>query len=64
MSNKLLTVAEVAEALRIKPATVRSWLLRGKINSYRVGRAVRIEEAEIERLLKEGRRPAKEKDER
>ena len=58
MSCKLLTVAETSEALRIKPATVRAWVLRRKINSYRVGRAVRIGAEEIEQVLRNGLRPA------
>jgi excisionase family DNA binding protein len=58
MNSKLLTVAEAAEALRIKPATVRAWVLRRKISSYRVGRAVRIGAEEIERVLLNGLRPA------
>ena len=49
---------ETAEALRIKPATVRAWVLRRKINSYRVGRAVRIGAEEIEQVLRNGLRPA------
>jgi len=56
---KLLTVAETAEALRIKPATVRAWVLRRKINSFRIGRAVRISAEEIERILQDGLRPAR-----
>jgi len=55
---KLLTVAETAEALRIKPATVRAWVLRRKLASFRVGRAVRISAQEIERILHDGLRPA------
>jgi excisionase family DNA binding protein len=42
--SKLLTVVEAAEVLRIKPATIRAWVLRRKINSFRVGRSVRIHE--------------------
>jgi excisionase family DNA binding protein len=59
---KLLTVAEAAEALRIKPATVRAWVLRRKINSYRVGRAVRIGTDEVETVLLNGLRPAIQKE--
>jgi excisionase family DNA binding protein len=59
MNLNLMTVAEVAQALRVKPATIRAWVLRRKINSYRVGRAVRISAEEIERILSDGRRPAK-----
>jgi excisionase family DNA binding protein len=60
MLPKLLTVQEAAEALRLQPATIRAMLLRRRINSIRVGRAVRIAEAEVERVLREGLRPAKE----
>lgn len=59
MLTKLFTVQETADALRIKPATVRAWVLRRRINSYRVGRAVRIAAEEIERVLHDGLRPAK-----
>jgi excisionase family DNA binding protein len=55
---RLLTVAETAEALRIKPATVRAWVLRRKISSFRVGRAVRVSAEEIDRALHDGLRPA------
>jgi excisionase family DNA binding protein len=58
MDTKLFTVAETAEALRIKPATVRAWLLRRKISSFRVGRAVRVSAEEIDRVLHDGLRPA------
>jgi excisionase family DNA binding protein len=56
---KLLTVHEVAQSLGVKPATVRAWVLRRKITSFRVGRAVRISEEEIGRVLRDGLRPAK-----
>jgi excisionase family DNA binding protein len=59
MSFKLLTVMEAAEALRIKPATVRAWLLRRRISSYRVGRLVRISSEEIQKLLRDSQVPAK-----
>ena len=59
MVRKLMTVQETAEALMIKPATVRAWVLRRKINSFRIGRAVRISAEEIERILQDGLRPAR-----
>jgi excisionase family DNA binding protein len=59
---KLLTVAETAEALRIKPATVRAWVLRRKINSYRVGRTVRIGADAVDQVLRNGLRPAIQKE--
>jgi len=58
MNSKLLTVVEAASLLSLKQSTIRSWVLRRKITSIRVGRAVRIEEAEIQRILRDGRRPA------
>jgi excisionase family DNA binding protein len=59
MNLRLLTVVEAASALRIRPCTLRMWLQRRKINSFRVGRAVRISTDEIERVLHDGLRPAK-----
>jgi len=60
MNGKLLTVAEAADALHMKPSSLRAWVLRRKINCYKVGRSIRISTDEIERLLREGLRPAKE----
>ena len=59
---KLLTLAETADALRIKPATVRAWVLRRKINSYRVGRAVRIGADAVDQVLRNGLRPTIQKE--
>lgn len=48
----LLTVAEVADLLRMKPATIRAWILRRKISYVKLaaGRSVRIPESEVQRL--------------
>jgi excisionase family DNA binding protein len=49
----LLTVAEFAAALRIKPQTVRTWLWRGKLSRVRVSRkCVRIPTSELARLTR------------
>jgi excisionase family DNA binding protein len=56
--TKLLTVHEAAEALRLRPSTIRMWILKRSINSFRVGRAVRISAEEIDRILRAGLRPA------
>ncbi len=66
MNSNLLTVAEAASALAIKPATVRAHLLRRRLTYVKVGRCVRIPAAEIERILRDGmvpRRPLKTEDE-
>ena len=57
----LLTVAEAAQEWKVKPCTVRAWLLRRKIGCVRLSaRCVRIPRSEIERLIIEGTVPARE----
>jgi excisionase family DNA binding protein len=58
MLMKLFTVQETAEALNLKVSTIRAWTLRRKLNSFRIGRAVRISAEEVERILHDGLRPA------
>ena len=61
MSNfKLLTVAEASERLGFAPATVRAWILRRKIQYVKLGRSVRLESSEIDRLIAESIIPARE----
>jgi excisionase family DNA binding protein len=62
MSNyrkEWLSVTEFADALGVTKSAVRRWLLERRIASTRFGRLVRIPIAEIERLAKEGLRPAR-----
>jgi excisionase family DNA binding protein len=60
MSNsKLLNVAEAAEYLGLKPATMRSWVLRRKISYTKVGRSVRIEQSVLDDIIRQGTIPAK-----
>ena len=57
-AEPLLTVTEVADRLRVTPATVVRWVNARRITGYKfsVGRAGwRIPTSEIERLLDEGR---------
>jgi excisionase family DNA binding protein len=49
-SGQLLTVAEVAERLRLHPITVRRHIKAGRIRAVRIGRAVRVPEAELRRF--------------
>jgi excisionase family DNA binding protein len=49
-----LTVAEVAELLRLNQQTVRNWIDRGSLPALRVGRSVRIKQSDLDRLLTEG----------
>jgi len=55
----LLTVAEVAERMRVRPATVYKWLRLGLLGSVRFGRVVRVPAEGLEALIAAGwKRPA------
>jgi excisionase family DNA binding protein len=48
----LLTVAEAAALLRLKPSTLRAWILRRRLPYCKVGRrVVRIRRADVEALI-------------
>ena len=52
-SDELLTVAEVAEYLKVNQQTVRNWLDRRELASVRVGsRRVRIRRSDLDEFLK------------
>lgn len=55
VGDSFLTVAEVAEMLKLNPQTVRNWIDQGSLPALRVGRRVRIRRSDFERLLEEGR---------
>jgi excisionase family DNA binding protein len=48
------TVIEAAQELNLKPSTMRAWIAQRRIGHVRLGRAVRIPVAEIQRLLQAG----------
>ena len=48
-----LTVAEVAETLKLNQQTVRNWIDQGSMPALRVGRRVRIKRSDFERILEE-----------
>jgi len=53
--EKLLSVAEAAERLNLKPVTIRSWVSRRRIAWVRVGeRTIRIPASELARILERG----------
>lgn len=52
--GEFLTVAEVAEVLKLNQQTVRNWIEQGSLPAVRVGRRVRIKRADFERVLAEG----------
>jgi len=57
--DKLLTCTQVADALGLKPVTIRQWIAQRKIASVKVGdRAIRVHSAEVEKLIECGFVPA------
>jgi excisionase family DNA binding protein len=52
-SPHLLTVAEIATALRVHPETIRRRIADGTIRAVAIGRVLRIPTTELERLLTE-----------
>jgi len=54
--NRLLTLKEVAERLRLSPQTIYRWVRTGKIEPIKLpNRQLRFRESEVETLLE--RRP-------
>jgi len=56
--NQLLTVEAAAEALGLKPPTIRAWIAKRRIASVRLGRARRVPESEVSRIITLGLTPA------
>ena len=50
---KMLTVQEIAQRLRVEHKTVRSLIKSGKLKAVRLGRSLRIREADYEQFLEE-----------
>jgi excisionase family DNA binding protein len=53
----LMTVAEFAAAVGLKPATVRQKVWRREIEFVRIGRAIRFKPETAERLIEAGTVP-------
>jgi len=50
--SRLLGIEQAAERLGVKPATIRSWILkRQKLEIVKVGRLVRITERSIDEFI-------------
>ena len=57
--RRLLPLPQAADRLGLKLSTIRFWVWQRKIETVRVGRAVRIPEDAIDRLIEQGTVPAK-----
>lgn len=56
----LLTIAEASAILRLRPSTLRAWVLRRKLPYCKVGRLVRIRRTDVEHLIAASVVPARE----
>jgi|SRR5450755_67583 len=53
--DEWLTLAEIADELRLSPATVRSWIAKGHLHAKRAGkRKWLVQRAELQRMLEDG----------
>jgi excisionase family DNA binding protein len=52
--DEYLTVAEVAETLKLNQQTVRNWIDQGRLPALRLGRRVRIRREDFRALTEEG----------
>jgi excisionase family DNA binding protein len=57
--KQFLTVQQFAASLGCTVACVRRWVLERKVSYVKVGRLVRIPVGELDRLIREGERPAR-----
>ena len=60
-SSELMTIPEAAALLRLRPSTLRAWVLRRKLPYCKVGRLVRIRRCDVDALLAASLVPASER---
>ena len=53
-ADRFMTVAEVAEVLKLNQQTVRNWIDRGLLPAVHVGRRVRIKRSDFDQLVEQG----------
>ena len=53
----LYDVKRAAQALAVSPWTIRAYIRDGKLKPVRLGRLVRLEEAELERFVAQAQAP-------
>ncbi len=49
--DKILTVPEVAEYLKVSRTTVWRWCNEGKLQAFKAGRGWRVHRAEVEKIV-------------
>jgi excisionase family DNA binding protein len=52
--DEFLTVAEIADRLKLNQQTVRNWIVRGELSGVRIGtRRVRVLSSELDRYIRD-----------
>jgi excisionase family DNA binding protein len=59
MEQQLLDVKEAAARLRLKPTTIRAWVLKRKIQYAKIGGRVLIRVRDVDALIEAGLVPPK-----
>ncbi len=54
IDEEFLTVAEVAEMLKLNQQTVRNWIDQGSLPALHVGRSVRIQRSDFDAFIERG----------
>lgn len=57
--SPLLTISEASDLLRLRPSTIRSWILHHRIPYVKLSRRVFIRKADAEALITAGIVPAR-----
>jgi excisionase family DNA binding protein len=58
--EKMLTTQEFADRLGLSHGAIKKWVARRQLTIVKLGRAVRIPESELERIIRANTRPADE----
>jgi len=53
MNDRLLTVRELAEYLRVNPFSVYRWIAKNRVPHLRVNRSIRFRLEDVERSMRE-----------
>ncbi len=55
---QLLKISECAERVGVDPMTIRRWVWTGLLPSVKLGKTVRIDEADLDRFIESSRTAA------
>jgi len=56
--TELLTINEASEVLRLKPSTVRAWLVKRRLPFVKLGSRVFLRLADLQAIIEAGLKPA------